>query len=187
MRMPATVAAIQRRVEVRKVRLVRIDFASGPMFLHQGLGPLKTADGQVWQGVGNLGGISQIDRSVVASDGGPTLTLSGVDDALVGKTLAASSEAKGRPARIFEQHFDADWGLLDAPQAIYLGLIDRMYVRDDGPTASIVVSLVTVLYMRRRALYQYLSHTSQQQRYPGDLGAREIPSLVQSRESWPNY
>ena len=173
-RLPATIRAIQARRTVRKARLVRIDFASGSKFLHQGLGPLRTSDGQIWEGIGTLGDVSAIDRSVVPAGGGPTLTLSGVNDEMIAKALAADGEAKGRPVRIFEQHYDDDLSLLDTPQPIYLGLIDRMLITDDGPVSKINVSLVTVLYMRRRAQYAYLSHVSQQQRFPGDLGKIEF-------------
>lgn len=186
-RMPETVAALQRGAVVRATRLVRLDFASSTSFLHQGVGPLRTADGTVWSGIGELGEISDIEQAVVPSGGAPSLTLSGVDLGLIAKTLAASSEVKGRPARIFEQHFDENWNLLDAPRPAFVGLMDRMSISDDGSTATITVTLLTLLYRRRRPAYAYLNHASQSKLYPNDLGASDIAGLVQRNRAWPNY
>lgn len=186
-RMPETVAALQRGSVVRVARLVRLDFTSGTRRLHQGVGPLRTADGAIWEGIGTLGQISEIEQAVVPSNGGPSLTLSGVDPGLIAATLAASSEVKGRPARIFDQHYDESWNLLDTPRAIYSGLMDRMTIADNGDTATISVSLLTLLFRRRRPAFAYLNHASQSRLYPGDLGARELAALVQRTRPWPTF
>ena len=186
-RMPETVAALQRGAVVRAARLVRLDFTSGTRFLHQGVGPLRTADGTVWSGIGELGQISDIEQAVVPTDGAPSLTLSGVDLGLIAATLAASSEVKGRPARIFDQNYDEDWNLLDTPDVRSAGLMDRMTITDNGPTANITVSMLTLLYRRRRSAFAYLNHASQTKLYPGDQGLRELAALVQRARPWPNY
>lgn len=185
--MPATVAALQRGETIRVARLVHLDFAAAPAFLHQGVGPLRTADGQVWDGIGRLGQISEIDRAVVAGGGAPTLTLSGVDTGLIAATLAASEQVKGRWARILDQHYDADWNLIDLPVAVYVGVMDRMTLADDGATATVTVSLVTPLYRRRRAAFAYLNQASQTRRSPSDRGLGQIPALLSKTLTWPNY
>lgn len=186
-RMPATIAALQQAQVVRVMRLVRLDFASETIRVHQGAGPLRTADGAVWSGIGQLGTISDIERAVVPSNGGPSLTLSGVDPGLIAKTMAASDEVKGRPVAIFDQHFNDDLGLLDAPLAIWVGLMDRMSIQDDGDTAAITVSTVTLLYNRRRPAFGYLNAASQRRLYPNDGGADQLSRLVQATERWPAY
>lgn len=186
-RMPATLAALQQGQVVRVMRLVRMDFASETIRVHQGFGPIRTADGQVWSGLGELGSISDIDRAVVPSGGSPTLTLSGVDPSLIAKTLAAADETKGRPVRIFDQHFNDDLGLLDTPLAIWSGLMDRMSIQDDGQTAAITVQTVTLLYNRRRPAFGYLNAASQRRLYPNDGGADQLSRLVQAIEKWPSY
>lgn len=185
--MPETIAALQRGSTVRVARLVQLDFASGIQRLHQGAGPLRTADGAIWSGLGELGQIGDIEHDVVPSGGAPSLSLSGVDPSLIAKALAASSETKGRPARIFDQHFDENWGLLDAPFAVYVGLMDRMTIADNGDTATITVSLVTLLYNRRRPAYGYLNQASQSRLHPGDVGLSDIQALVQRNRAWPSY
>lgn len=184
-RMPETLAALQRGGTVRAARLVQLEFTSETKYLHQGFGPLRTADGKIWSGLGELGQISDIDRAVVAGGGAPTLSLSGVNSDLIANALAASSEVKGQPALIFDQHFDENWNLLDAPFAVYSGLMDRMTIQDQGATATINVSLVTVLYNRRRPAFGYLNDASQRRLHPGDNGLRDIASLVQRNRPWP--
>ncbi|WP_156387774.1 hypothetical protein [Methylobacterium sp. Leaf399] len=185
--MPESIAALQRGNVVRAMRLVRLDFASETIRVHQAAGPLRTADGSVWSGLGELGQISDIDRAVVPSNGGPTLTLSGVDPGLIAKTLSASSEVKGRPVRIFDQHYDDEMQLLDAPFAIFAGLMDRMSIQDQGDAATITVTTVTLLHNRRRSPFGYLNAASQRRLYPGDGGADQISRLVQANEKWPGY
>lgn len=183
-RMPATLAALQQGQVVRVARLVEMQFASETKRVHQGAGPIRTADGKIWSGLGELGTISDIDRAVVPSGGSPTLSLSGVDPGLIAKTLASADEVKGQPVIIFDQHFTDDWALLDAPLAIWTGLMDRMSIQDDGDTAVITVSTVTLLYNRRRPAFGYLNAASQRRLYPNDGGADQLSRLVQATEKW---
>ncbi|GJD41304.1 hypothetical protein [Methylobacterium bullatum] len=189
-RMPETLAALQRGQTVRVARLVQLDFATQTKLLHQGAGPLRTADGRIWSGIGELGQISDIDRAVVPTGGSPTLTLSGVEPDLIAKTLAASAEVKGRPVRIYDQHYTETGGnivLADVPLAIYSGLMDRISIADQGATATISVVTVTLLYNRRRPAFGYLNPASQERLHPGDGGCRQIARLTQANEKFPTY
>lgn len=193
-RMPETVAALQRGETIRVARLVQLDFASETFRLHQGFGPIATRDPDnpsalvTWDGIGQAGEISDIDRAVVPSNGTvATLTLSGVDLGLVDKALAASAEIKGRPARIFEQYYGEDWSRLDAPFGICTGLMDRMPISDDGTTAKITLTLITLLFRRRRPAFGYLSAVSQRRLHPGDAGGDHIFELQQQTAKWPLY
>lgn len=178
-------------------RLVQLEFATLTARLHQGFGPIATLDPLApnpataplitWDGIGRLGQISDIDRAVYSTSDPPTLTLSGVDPDLIGRTLASSAEAKGRPCRIYDQHYDADMNRLDAPFAVHSGLMDEMVIQDDGQTATITLTLVTFLYKRRRPAYGFLNQASQNRLHPGDLGLSDIPGLIQRSAKWPNY
>ncbi|NNM75068.1 hypothetical protein [Enterovirga aerilata] len=191
---PDLVRAIQDRRTVVTAHCVRLDFASETKWLHNGYGPLRTrtpgAEGfVVWEGLGKLGKISDIERSLVPKSGSPSLSLSGVAPDLVAKALAAEHETKGRPARIFEQYFDPQtFELIDQPVAVYAGYMDEMSIEETGPTtATITVTLVNLLFRRRRPAGAYLSHIDQQLVHPGNMGAVQIPSYVNANPTWPGY
>lgn len=183
---PDLVRAIQQRRQFFVALLVKLDFTSGPMFVWTGPGPLQDTNGQVWQGLGQLGQVSDIDRALVSSQT-PTLSLSGVDPVLAGRALAASQEVKGRAAVIFEQYYDENIAPIEKPVAIWNGLMDRAKISTGAATSVISVSTVTLLYRRRRPALAYLSDATQQTLYPGDTGCSEIARLVQATENWPNY
>lgn len=183
---PDLVRAIQQRRQLFVALLVRLDFTSGTMFVWTGPGPLQDANGQVWQGLGQLGQVSDVDRALVSS-ATPTLSLSGVDPVIAARALAAPQEIKGRAAVIFEQYFDENLTLVDKPVALWNGLMDRAKIANDGTTSVITVNTVTLLYRRRRPALAYLSDATQRSLYPNDSGCSEIARLVQATENWPNY
>ena len=65
--------------------------------------------------------------------------------------------------------------------------MDRMTIQDDGATATITVTTVTLLYNRRRPAFGYLNAASQRRLYPTDGGADQLSRLVQANEKWPQY
>lgn len=186
---PDLVRAIQQQRQLFVALLVRLEFTSGTMFVWTGFGPLQDANGQVWQGLGQIGQVSDLDRALVSS-ATPTLSLSGVDPVLAARALSASQEVKGRPVKIFEQYFDqvgGDLTKVDQPVTLWNGLMDRAKIATDASSSVITVNTVTLLYRRRRPALAYLSDATQQSLYPGDTGCSEIARLVQATENWPNY
>jgi hypothetical protein len=183
----AVIQAIQQGHSVYQAYLVKLEFRSQTMFLWLGSGPFKDANGQVWQGLGQLAAISDFDRDVVSGQT-PTLTLSGVDPQLASAALASSSEIKGRWVTIFDQYFDGSTlGYLEAPKAVFTGLMDRATMQIEAAKASISVTTLTALYRRRRPALAYLSDATQRTLYPADAGLSEIGRLVQATEIWPGY
>lgn len=186
-RYPALVAAIQAKRSVKREILVRLDFTSGSMFVWTGVGPFRDLNGQIWQGVGQLGSVSDIDRALVSAQT-PTLTLSGVDPVIAARALNASDEVKGQPLRIFEQYFDLETSApVDVPLSLWSGLMDRAKISSTATQSVITVSTVTLLYRRRRPAVAYLSDATQQLLYPGDTGCNIVPQLVQRNRNWPAF
>src|ERR1700732_2132643 len=73
-------------------------FASGPVYLWSGFGPIVW-NGQPWQGVGTLGAISPIGDGSSIEARGITLTLSGIDPAMLTHVLAEF--VLGQPVSVF--------------------------------------------------------------------------------------
>jgi hypothetical protein len=182
----ALIQAVQARRGLFRTILVRLEFASETMQVWLGQGPLRTLDGAYWQGIGQIGKISEIDRQLVSSST-PTLSLSGVDTDVLAKALASESEVKGRSVSIFEQYFDDDHSLVDNPLPLWVGIMDQMRITTDATTSTVAVTTAGLAYNRRRPSYAYLNDASQRRLYPGDRGCSELARLVQSTENWPAY
>lgn len=192
------VRQIQQGRAVKRGILARLDFASGTERYWLGFGDLATldpfasnpatADRIVWKGLGHLGSVSDIDRGLTTPTP-TTLALSGVDQTLAACAIAANTEVKGRPARVFEQYFDLETSqVVDIPVILASGVMDRTQIIITGPTTcTISVQMTSLLFRRRRPAQAYLSDATQQMLHPGDNGARSIPLLTQKTANWPVY
>ncbi len=195
---PDLVRQIQQGRAVKRAILARLDFTSGAERYWLGYGDLATLDPFaanpaaapriVWQGLGQLGSVSDVDRALTTPTP-TTLALSGVDPTLAQRAMAANSEVKGRPARIFEQYFDAETSqVVDIPVILASGVMDRTQITVTGPTTcTISVQMTSLLFRRRRPAQAYLSDATQQALHPGDNGARSIPLLTHKTANWPTY
>lgn len=178
---PGLVDALMRGQVVSTAYLVWLDFGSGARFLSDLAGPFRDVNGQIWEGLGQLGSVSDIERSGTAADT-VTLTLSGVDPGLSAGALHASADSKGRFARVFEQFYDVDTRQpVEKPVCYFLGRMDVTRIKADGPgTRSIIMTLESVFLLKRRPALAFLSDTDQRKLHPGDRGAEQIPALVQA-------
>lgn len=195
---PDLIRQIQQGRSVKKATLVQLDFLSGTERYWIGYGPLSTmtpgaadptnAPRLTWQGLGQIGSVSDIDRTLT-SPTPTTLALSGVDPTLAARALGANREIKGRGCRIFEQYFDLVTSqIVDVPVIMMSCLMDRTQITVTGPsTCTISVTTTSLLFRRRRPAQAYLSDATQQVLHPGDNGARSIPILTQKTANWPTY
>lgn len=181
----STIAALLAGQTVSAALLVKFDFLSGTMRLWQGFGDL-VAGAQTWNGIGQLGSISGIESAI--GDAAPKITfmLSGVDGGLVFEALSNSKEVKFRPVTIFLQFFDSSMQAMDSPYAIYLGIMDVMKIKVDGPKTRIIELTSESIFTRRGIPpWGYLSSASQRGLYPGDAGLDMIQQMASVSTGWP--
>ena len=178
---PGLVDALMRDQVISSAYLVWLDFASGARFLSDMAGPFRDINGQIWEGLGQLGSVSDIERNGTAADT-VTLSLSGVDPGLTAGALHASADSKGRYARVFEQFFDvATLQPVEKPICYFLGKMDITRIKADGPnTRSIIMTLESVFVNKRRPALAFLSDSDQRKLYPGDRAFEQVPALVQA-------
>lgn len=93
---------------VNHAYFVQFNFASVTKYVWQGFRKIPVG-GRLWEPVGPLATIDQIEDAV--SDTVPIITMmvSGVSAELLAIALAESGEVQGRLAYIFDQYFDDDW------------------------------------------------------------------------------
>lgn len=168
---------------VQKCWVVTLAFASGDMHLWSGYGPLQSA-GYVWSGIGDLGDISGIELPA-ANAPEATMTLSGVDPAMIAVALGEIHEWKGRLATVGVQHFTKDWQPLDPPLMLYAALMDNMKISADGATRKISVSLEWFMARRASPPHSELTNADQQARFAGDRFLETVVLMQNFQRKWP--
>ena len=121
-------AAINTALQSSTVRLVtfaELDFASGVLYVHDGLGTY-TWGGNDWIGVGDFGGISSVEEGSEISPYSLNLTLSGLDASLVATALTESYFM--RDVKVYLGLLSEVDALIDTPTQIWSGFMDVMSV-----------------------------------------------------------
>lgn len=180
----ANAAELAKEV-LRPVRLIELDFASG--FVRAASTPFSVffdSDGDLsdeeFPGVGDLGTVSGRDESVETKAGRITVTLSGVNPALV--SIALNQQYQGRRGSIWRGNLDEDHALVGPPDLEFRGLMDTMPIKL-GDAGTISVVLVDRFIRWERAIdnprYDDADH---QLRRPGDTFFSRVPQLTQGQE-----
>lgn len=173
-------AAIAAHAEA--VTFVDLDFPSGHLRLHTRTGTIAWGTGSPipqWLGVGKLGAVADVKEDAELRPNSITLTLSGVDAALV--TAAMAEKYHGRAVTIYDGFLDTTtFALLATPEVKFRGLMDYMTVDLGGNTGSITVHCESELARWEKPRELLYTHESQQLLYPTDLGFVNIP-VIQSR------
>lgn len=120
--------AVKNALKSQTVRLItfaELDFASGTLYVHDGIGTY-TWGGNDWIGVGDFGGISSVEEGSEVSPYSLNLTLSGLDAGLVSTALTENYFM--RDVNIYLGLLDEDDDLIDTPTQIWAGFMDVMSV-----------------------------------------------------------
>lgn len=169
---------------VSAARLALFDFLDAPTRVHDGSGPLL-AGGLVYQGIGILGSVSDIEAAVGGQAPPVTFTLSGVGDAIRDDVLNARIRVKGRACTVSLQFFDEDLRALGDPYVLYRGIMDRLIHRaGDADTWTAQLTAETIFARRGLPPFGSLTDRDQQRRYPGDTGLFMIPAMQNRRRPW---
>ena len=113
--------------------LVFMDFLDAPKRWWTGWGNIES-DGETWQGVGNLIGISDLPTAYGPSAERITLSLQGATQEMMTLTQEAASRVYGRELKVYQQFFDVlprdataqPWAQLGPAFAVFVGKMDRM-------------------------------------------------------------
>lgn len=191
---PQTIAAKLAGREIGASLLCFMGFKDTPRRWWMGLGDLA-AGGHIWQGTGDLIQIEGLEQALGTAAPKTTFTLSGVDATVVSLARQASARVKDRPCQVYIQFFEIapggdqmPWAPLDAPYAIWSGIMDQMSYAADGPSQRrVTLTAESIWTGRRRPAYGFWTDRDQQSRFPGDRGLEQVVSLVQKTIRWPVY
>lgn len=134
---------------------------------------------QVFEGVGQFGGISQLEELSERQSARVTLTLSGLDPDLLSKHLAA--DYMNRRGLVWQATHNDDWTLRGQPRGWFGGRISDQRV-SWGTRATITVTLSSVEEAWREKPGGSYNDLDQQSRYLGDLGQANKHLTAEGRE-----
>jgi hypothetical protein len=169
---------------VKPAYLVELVFDSGPLRMWTGRGEYNwSATGRVFQGVGDLLAVSDVEETQRVEANGITLTLSGVDSSNL--SYALGQNYRNRRARVWLALFDPATGNLIAdPVSVFAGRMDTMKITDAATSAQIAITCESKLIDLQRARERRYTHEDQIDLYPGDLGLEYVAGLQEREIAW---
>ena len=165
------------------VVLVELDFAAGPFRAWTGLGQLHWA-GKVFEGVGSIGAVGEVEETVELRAVRLTLALSPVPQEVVDIALAERS-FRLRPARIWGALLDVEGAFVADPFPLWAGLMDTMEVTD-GAEPRVALTCESRLVDLERAEVRRYTDADQQAEYPGDRFFEYVPALQEAEIRLPS-
>jgi hypothetical protein len=165
------------------VVLVELDFASGPFRAWTGLGQLNWA-GKVFEGVGSIGAVGEVEETVELRAVRLTLALSPVPQEVVDIALAERS-FRLRPARLWGALLDVEGAFVADPFPLWAGLMDTMEVTD-GAEPRVALTCESRLVDLERAEVRRYTDADKQAEYPGDRFFEYVPALQEAAIRLPS-
>ena len=168
-----------------------MDFGTGAKRWWAGFGDLDHA-GQIWQGIGDLIGISDLTTDYQMSADPVTFTLAATAE-MVALVKASKTAVKGRGVVVYSQLFltqsqDADigpWQPLGLPMALFSGAMGPMTYAKDGPQNRQISLQCEGIWARRNAPPRgLLTDRDQKARHPGDKGLERVAMYTDYKPDW---
>lgn len=189
---------------VRCTDLVRFDFKSGEVRLWGGLGLIRDGNGEVWQGIGEMGRLSAVQAGPGQAIEELTLSLFG-STAILARIDSDTAETVGREVTRYLQFFDirqvdeagnaVDWAPLDPPLVDFVGTMGPPFV--DRPKAeagskaaasrTVSVRALNAFINRKKPAFGFWSNTDQHARTGGtDNLFINISRMADAVANWPH-
>lgn len=171
---------VSQEAVVRPILLVALDYASGVQRLCTA--PFDvTAMGEVFAGVGALGGIDPV-RDQPGTGARPlTLSLSGIDPDAIAAALG--EDYRGRSAHVWVVLLDQGHAVIGDPLLVFRGTMDTQQIRL-GATATIAVSLTSRTADWERPKGLRFTDAAQKARFPADRGMEFVAQMVDRQVVW---
>lgn len=158
---------------------VDMDFASGPARAWSGVGDF-TLNGDVYMGVGNLGGISPIEEDRGGPARGIKLTLSHSSIEILAEALGETFQ--GRDVTVY-MAFLQDREIVGSAFTAFGGLMDQMEL-SDGPEASILLTCESHALSDERTSISRYTDQEQKRRFSTDKGLEYIDQIPNANINW---
>ncbi len=177
----AAEAAIQQDT-VATLTAVEVLFAGGPVRLVNGLAPISI-EGNEYQPVGILGGVSTIQETAELQSAGISLSLSAIPADVV--AIAMGEPYQGRRVTVWEVILDADTGLVLEAQIAFRGRANQMNI-ELGEQATIELTADDRLVDMDRPNLSRYTDEDQKRRFPSDRGFEFVAATAEKDVVWPS-
>ena len=189
-------------VEKRPFYAVEIDFDTAPLYIWTGVGNISSG-GKTYLGTGELLHISGLDEVADMSAKGATITLSGLDPALI--STALQEPYQGRECRIYfgMMPTGTDYLTTEAGEVLttesgepimledftamslaFAGRIDRMPISSDGESCTIVATVESRWVDLERPKIRRYTQESHVTRFPSDTFFSFVADLQHKKIEW---
>jgi len=165
---------------VQPVYLVACQFTSGTKYSWTGMGTVVW-NGQDWEGLGDLIGVSSITQTSDLSAEGITISYSGID---AGNVSSAISDVATNLTVDVWLGFLSAGAIIADPVHCFSGHLDVPTLQDDGATATISITAENDLLMLTRSSMRRYTNDDQQISYPTDTGFQYQPSVQAWSGAW---
>jgi len=191
MLMPETIAALQRGTAQGIGWLFFMDFKSGPQWAWSGTGPLTTADGRVWQGVGDVLSVSGGEYAVGSESGNMQITVRAKRDSLSDPVMRAvarsESEIYGRSCFAAIQFFDRNMQCTDRYQIYFIGFMDQATAKVSAGEREIVLNVESPLMFLAHHPVEFYSDRDQRLRDVDDGSFKHVSATRTKQIQWPVF
>lgn len=150
------------KARVRLAVLVDLDFPTGMVRAHDGVGPL-TFGGNTYTGTGTFGGIDAVTEDLTGIARPVRLTLSGVDTSLISETM--DEVYQNQTVTIYLGMIGDDGAFVADPETVWEGRMDTMSIAV-GSSGEITLNCEPRL--RREPRVARYTNEDQQIAYSGD-------------------
>lgn len=176
----AMLAGIQAS-DLAPILLFEGEFAGGFVRLWTGFGTISW-NGHDWTGMGQLIGISDMEESSEVVATGLTVSLSGVDPALVS---AAIGEARqNMPGRIWIGLLNASGAVVSTPYLAFRGRLDVPQIADSEDACTISISYENILGDLLRPREIRFTDEAQKALFPDDRGFEYVTRIQDVELVW---
>lgn len=167
--------------QLNPVIFVQMQFVTGIVYIWSGSGPFSWS-GHTWLGVGTFGSISTIEEAGTVEAKGVTLTLSGIDPAMLADALQEFQT--GAPVVIYLGMFDSSGGLISSPITAWAGRMDQPTIEVGAAAATISIACENRLLEMNVAYDRRYTQDDAVIDYPGDRGFSFVNSIQEQNIAW---
>lgn len=162
------------------VLFVALDFPSGTVRLHNGIGTYRFG-GEDYLGVGALGGVDAVEESVELSPPEVNLILSSVDKDII--SAVRTDNVYGRQGLVYMGAVDEEGALLGTPDLWIRGrMTKKALILGNENAVSVTVESSSAKFKRRNnKRYTLEDHQAD---YPGDKFFEFLPYVKDARIIW---